>query len=84
MTDRLATVPSEPRALARATMSRQRRAHYEWEITPTPDIDPLDVIVCSEDDALQAARADLQNLTVPLWTSSPLRIRLACHQGTTW
>ena len=70
-----------PRALARATMSRQRRARYEWEITSTPDVDPLDVIVCSDDNALQAARADLQSLTVPLWTSPPLRIRLARHQG---
>lgn len=68
-----------PRARARATMARQRRAGYEWEITPTPDVDPLDVVVCSDDDALQTARADLQSLAVPLLTSPPLRIRLARH-----
>lgn len=70
-----------PRARARATMARQRRAGYEWEITPAPDVDPLDVVVCSDDDALQAVRADLQSLAVPLATSPPLRIRLARHRS---
>ncbi|MCA1702157.1 MAG: hypothetical protein LC808_02350 [Actinobacteria bacterium] len=69
-----------PRARARATMARQRWAGYEWDITPAPDIDPLDVVVCSDDDALQIARADLQSMAVPLVTSPPLRIRLARHR----
>jgi NRPS condensation-like uncharacterized protein len=69
-----------PRARARATMARTRWADYEWEITSAPDVDPLDVVVCSDDDALQAARAELQSLAVPLVTSPPLRIRLARHQ----
>jgi NRPS condensation-like uncharacterized protein len=68
-----------PRARARATTARQRRADYEWEITPAPDVDPLDVVVCSDDNALQTVRADLQSLAVPLVTSPPLRIRLARH-----
>ncbi len=68
-----------PRARARATIARQRRAGYEWEITPAPDVDPLNVVVCSDDDALQAVRAGLQSLAVPLVTSPPLRIRLARH-----
>ncbi|MGH4000412.1 MAG: hypothetical protein ACRDTJ_23460, partial [Pseudonocardiaceae bacterium] len=29
-----------PRARARATVIRQRRADYEWEVTPAPDVDP--------------------------------------------
>jgi NRPS condensation-like uncharacterized protein len=70
-----------PRARARATMARQWRAGYEWEITPLPDVDPLDVVRCPHDDALQAVRADLQSLAVPLVTSPPLRIRLARHRG---
>jgi NRPS condensation-like uncharacterized protein len=69
-----------PRARARATPARQRRAGYEWEITPAPDVDPLDVVACSDDDALQTVRADLQSLAVPLVTSPPLRIRLARHR----
>ncbi|MGH3800901.1 MAG: hypothetical protein ACRDTD_12325, partial [Pseudonocardiaceae bacterium] len=69
-----------PRARARATIARHRRAACEWEITPAPDVDPLDVVVCSDDDALQTARADLQSLAVPLVTSPPLRIRLARHR----
>ncbi|MDQ3763652.1 MAG: condensation domain-containing protein [Actinomycetota bacterium] len=69
-----------PRARARATTARQQRADYEWEITSAPDVDPLDVVVCSDDDVLQAARTDLQSLAVPLVTSPPLRIRLARHR----
>jgi NRPS condensation-like uncharacterized protein len=61
-------------------MSRQHRAGYEWEITPIPDVDPLDVVMCPDDDALQAVRDDLQSLAVPLVTSPPLRIRLARHR----
>jgi NRPS condensation-like uncharacterized protein len=67
-----------PRARARLIAGRGNRV--EWEITPEPDVDPLDVVVCSDDDALRAARADLQSLTVPLVTSPPLRIRLARHR----
>jgi NRPS condensation-like uncharacterized protein len=61
-------------------MARQRRTDYEWEITLAPDVEPLDVVVCSDDEALQAVRADLQSLAVPLVTSPPLRIRLARHR----
>lgn len=71
-----AALARHPRARARAAVAR-RRGGYEWEITPTPDVDPLDVVGCSDDDALQAARAELQSLAVPLQTSPPLRIRLA-------
>ncbi len=70
-----------PRARARATIARQRWAGYEWEITPAPDVDPLDVVVCSDDDALQRVRADLQSRAVPLAMSPPLRIRLARHRN---
>ncbi len=74
------TLTRHPRARARATMARQRQADYEWEITPAPDVDCLDVVVCCDDEALQAIRADLQSLAVPLVTSPPLRIRLARHR----
>ncbi len=69
-----------PRARARITIAHQRRADYEWEITPAVDVDPLDVVVCPDDEALQAVRADLQSLPVPLVMSPPLRIRLARHR----
>ena len=69
-----------PRACGRALIAEPGRARCEWEITATPDVDPLDVVRCSDDDALQAARADLQSLSVPLLASPPLRIRLAHHR----
>ncbi|MCA1675635.1 MAG: hypothetical protein LC799_26805, partial [Actinobacteria bacterium] len=68
-----------PRARAKVVMGRRWRAGYAWEITPVVELDPLDVVVCADDDALQAARAELQSLAVPLETSPPLRIRLARH-----
>ncbi|MGH3670151.1 MAG: hypothetical protein ACRDSH_05885, partial [Pseudonocardiaceae bacterium] len=69
-----------PRARGRALIAHPGRdGRCEWEITPAPDVDPLDVVVCPDDDALQTARADLQSLSVPLVTSPPLRIRLARH-----
>ncbi|MGH4009095.1 MAG: hypothetical protein ACRDTH_13235 [Pseudonocardiaceae bacterium] len=37
-------------------------------------------MVFPDDDALQAVRADLESLAVPLVTSPPLRIRLARHR----
>jgi NRPS condensation-like uncharacterized protein len=67
-----------PRARARLTAGCGNRV--EWEITAEPDVDPLDVVVCSDDDALRAARAELQSLTVPLVMSPPLRLRLARHR----
>ncbi len=66
-----------PRARARAIISRRWPGRYEWEITPISQVDPLEVVVCFDDEALQSARADLQSTTVPLVTSPPLRIRLA-------
>lgn len=48
-----------PRALARVTIRRRPRAGDEWQITPAPDVDPLDVVVRPDDDALQAGRAGL-------------------------
>ena len=69
-----------PRACGRALIAEPGGARCQWEITPTPDVDPLDVVSCSDDDALQTARADLQSLSVPLLASPPLRIRLAHHR----
>lgn len=67
----------QPRVCARLATGRWGRV--EWQITPGPDVDPLDIVGCSDDDALQAARAELQSLAVPLATSPPLRVRLARH-----
>lgn len=72
--------------LARHPMARARQVpvrlvdrEYEWEITPGPDLDPLQVVHCPDDIALGAARAGLQSISVPLAESPPLRIRLAHH-----
>lgn len=76
-------------ALLRHPMARARKAptgragenQYEWEIPPEPEVDPLRVVECPDDDALVAARADLQSRGVPLAESPPLRMRLARDDG---
>lgn len=70
-----------PMTRARQVSSRATDRRYHWEITSEPDLDPLRVVECPDDDALAAARAELQSLSVPLTESPPLRARLARHPG---
>lgn len=66
-----------PMARARKVAGRRTRAFHHWEIPPAADVDPLDVAECPDDAALDAARAQLQSIGVPLDVSPPLRARLA-------
>lgn len=76
-------------AMQRHPMARARKAptgrsgehQYEWEIPPEAEVDPLRVVECPDDDALDEVRADLQSRGVPLAESPPLRVRLARHPG---
>ena len=70
-------------ALARHPMARARKLpwrwtdhQYEWQIEPVPDLDPLTVVVCPDEHAVDAVRAELQSLSVPLVEAPPLRLRL--------
>lgn len=73
-------------ALRRHPMGRARKAEPSpainrdyWELTRELDVDPLRVVDCADDAALDAARARLQSLQVPLTQSPPLRVWLARH-----
>ena len=68
-----------PMARARQLPTSARDRQYRWEITPEPNLDPLRVVECADDDALAVARVDLYSLRVPLAESPPLRVRLAHH-----
>lgn len=70
-----------PMARARKAPTRHTSHRFEWEIPSEVDVDPLRVIECPDDAALEAARADLQSLGVPLGESPPLRGRLARNPG---
>ena len=70
-------------ALARHPMARARKLpwrwtdhQYEWQIEPVPDLDPLTVVECPDERAVDAVRAELQSLSVPLVEAPPLRLRL--------
>ncbi|MGI9023092.1 MAG: hypothetical protein ACR2HV_07670 [Acidimicrobiales bacterium] len=68
-----------PMARARKVASRPTQHHDQWEILPEPEHDPLRVVDCADDSELDAARAELQSLAVPLAEAPPLRARLARH-----
>lgn len=70
---------SHPMARVRKIASRRSHHGDDWEIPAALDIDPLRIVECADDAALDAARAELQSLAVPLAESPPLRLRLARH-----
>lgn len=70
-----------PMARARKATSRLRERRFQWEITHVADLDPFATLDCPDDQALAAARADLQSIAIPLVESPPLRVRLARHPG---
>jgi NRPS condensation-like uncharacterized protein len=51
------------------------RQHF-WKVLPDPDIDPLRVVECPDDEAIDAARSDLYSVQIPLAESPPFRVRL--------
>lgn len=68
-----------PMARARKAASRRTRHRDRWEIPAVPDLDALRVISCTDDASLDAARARLQSMGVPLVESPPLRAVLVHH-----
>jgi NRPS condensation-like uncharacterized protein len=72
---------SHPMARARKLASRPRLPGDQWEIAPGADVDPVRAVDCPDDAALEATRAELQSLRVPLAESPPFRVRLARHPG---
>ena len=73
-----AALDRHPAARARLAISHPRRS-YEWVPSPTPDLDPYDIVHCDGDDALAAAREELLSRPLPFGASPPLRVRLARH-----
>lgn len=68
-----------PLAHARRAPAQASERGYEWELATDLEIDPLRVVECADGAALDAARADLYSLGVPLAESPPARLRLARH-----
>ena len=68
-----------PMARAHKKASRLRARLDSWVIDPTARLDPLRVVDCPDDEALAAARSDLQGISPPLIESPPLRVVLARH-----
>lgn len=78
--------PAVHRGLRRHPMGRARRVEPPpttnqdyWELTRELDVDPLRVVDCADDAALDEAREELASLQVPLSQSPPVRVWLARH-----
>ncbi len=70
-------------ALARHPMARARKLpwrwsdhQYEWQIEPVADLDPVRAVPCPDERTVDAVRAELESLCVPLVEAPPLRLRL--------
>lgn len=72
-------VRQHPMARARKVMAQLSERGFTWEITGQPDVDPVSVVDCADDDELTATRAELQSRPVPVVESPPFRVRLARH-----
>ena len=68
-----------PMARARCIPARGSERSYTWELTEAPDLDPLMIDECPDDESLGRVRDRLQSVSVPLAESPPLRMRLAHH-----
>jgi len=67
---------THPMARATKMASRGSQSLDNWHIPAAPDLDPLTVVECADDEAVAAVRAELQGRMVPLVESPPLRARL--------
>ena len=70
-----------PMARARQAPWMPLRLQYTWEIPESPSVEPLSVVECPDDEALDRARMELQGRSISLVESPPLRLRLARHPG---
>lgn len=75
-----AALARHPLARARTAISGVREG-FEWEILPEAKVETLQVVEAPDDDTLNAVRADLQSLPVPLGKTPPLRVWLVRHPG---
>ncbi|HET9444063.1 MAG TPA: hypothetical protein VFO65_12115, partial [Acidimicrobiales bacterium] len=51
-----AALQHHPMARARMVPARRVDRRYRWEISERPDLDPLGVLECGDDDGVDAAR----------------------------
>lgn len=70
-----------PRALVRQAPHRWYRRSYEWELTGTPDVDPV-TFAGTGPDALGRARARALALCPPLYRSPPVRLEVIALDAT--
>jgi NRPS condensation-like uncharacterized protein len=68
-----------PMARAHKSPFKFSDRRFRWAIGEAADLDPLKVVDCPDDEALDAVRRDLQSLTISLLESPPFRVRLAHH-----
>lgn len=79
-----AAMQTHPLASVRQRPERSGDPHYEWELMERPDEDPLLVLECADDAAIEAARDSFYSRRLMLESAPPFRLLLARHPDGDW
>ncbi|HEX6592924.1 MAG TPA: hypothetical protein VF050_13085 [Moraxellaceae bacterium] len=79
-----AAMQTHPLARVRQLPAQPSNRHYEWELVERPDEDPVLVVECEDDAAVDAARDSFYSRRLLLETAPPFRFLIARHSGGDW
>lgn len=79
-----AAMQTHPLARVRQLPVQSGNRHYEWELVERPDEDPVLVVECEDDAAVDAARDSFYSRRLLLETAPPFRVLIARHSGGDW
>lgn len=79
-----AAMQTHPLARVRQLPAQSSNRHYEWELVERPDEDPVLVVECEDDAAVDAARDSFYSRRLLLETAPPFRFLIARHSGGDW
>ena len=80
----LAAMQAHPLASVRQRAVQSGDRHYEWESVDRPDEDPVLVVECGDDAAVDAARDSFYSRRLLLENAPPFRMVIARHSGGDW
>jgi NRPS condensation-like uncharacterized protein len=79
-----ASMHMHPLAAVRQRPMKTADKNYEWELTETPDEDPVLVQECADDAAINAARDGFYSRRLLLENAPPFRLLIAVHPDGDW
>lgn len=79
-----AAMQSHPMASVRQRAVLSGDQHYEWETVDRPDEDPVLVVICADDEAVDTVRNDFYSRRLMLESAPPFRILIAANPEGDW